>query len=91
MITKATWMTDSEHLLKSFNEITPRLNEIKKLGYAYQERENNPFMKQIAVPLKLQGSNCKFCLTCYLPLDFKEVHPLRNNMLFEAARVGGIE
>ncbi|MDD2479451.1 MAG: IclR family transcriptional regulator C-terminal domain-containing protein [Victivallaceae bacterium] len=81
----------SEHTLKSYDELKPRLEEIRSNGYAYQERENNPFMKQISVPLKLQGSNGKFCLTCYLPLDFKDVEPLRDSMLFEAARVGGTE
>jgi len=83
--------TPSEYTLESYNELKPRLTEIKRCGYAYQERENNPLMKQISVPLKIQGNNGKFCLTCYLPLDFKEVNPLRDNMLFEAARVGGIE
>lgn len=81
----------SKYAIRSHNELRPRLNEIRKYGYAYQERENNPFMKQISVPLKLQGSSGKFCLTSYLPLDFEEVNPLRDNMLFEAARVGGIE
>ena len=81
----------TEHTLMTYNELIPRLTEIKKCGYAYQERENNPFMKQISVPLKLKGSNAMLCLTSYLPLDFKEVDPLRDNMLFEAARVGGIE
>ena len=81
----------SEYTLKSYQELKPRLDEIRKQKYAYQERENNPFMKQISVPLKLQGSRGRFCLTCYLPLDFKDVEPLRDNMLFEAARVGGIE
>lgn len=83
--------TSSEYTLKSYEELKPRLEEIRKCGYAYQERENHVFMKQISVPLKLQGSSGKFCLTCYLPLDFQEVNPLRDNMLFEAARVGGIE
>jgi DNA-binding IclR family transcriptional regulator len=83
--------TGSEYTLKSYNELMPRLTEIRRCGYAYQERENNPFMKQVSVPLKLQGSNRNFCLTCYMPLDFKEVDQLRDNMLFEAARVGGIE
>ena len=81
----------SEYTLKSSKEMLPRLEEIRKLGYAYQERENNAFMKQIAVPLKLRGSASQYCLTCYLPLDFEEVEPLRNNMLFEAARVSGTE
>ncbi len=81
----------SEHTLKSYHELKPRLENIRKCKYAYQERENNPFMKQISVPLKLQGNTGKFCLTCYLPLDFKNVDSLRDNMLFEAARVGGIE
>ena len=81
----------SEYTLKSYEEILPRLDEIRKLGYACQERENNAFMKQVAVPLKLRGSASQFCLTCYLPLDFEEVEPLRNNMLFEAARVSGTE
>lgn len=81
----------SEYTLMSYSELMPRLTEIRRCGYAYQERENNPFMKQISVPLKLQGSSATFCLTSYLALDFKEVDPLRDNMLFEAARVGGIE
>lgn len=82
---------NSEYTLQSYDELRPRLQEIKHCGYAYQERENNAFMKQISVPLKLQGSAGTFCLTCYLPLDFKEVDSLRDNMLFEAARVSGIE
>jgi len=81
----------TEYTLKSYDELMPRLIEIRQCGYAYQERENNAFMKQISVPLKLQGNNGIFCLTCYLPFDFEEVVPLRDNMLFEAARVGGIE
>lgn len=75
----------------SYDEIQPRLEKIRIDGYAYQERENNPSMKQIAVPVKLRGSEGTFCLTCYLPLDFEEVGPLLDNMLFETARIGGIE
>lgn len=81
----------SEYTPKSYCELKPRLEEIKRCQYAYQERENHPFMKQISIPLILQGCNGIFCLTSYLPLDFKAVEPLRDDMLFEAARVGGIE
>jgi DNA-binding IclR family transcriptional regulator len=81
----------SEYTLKTYEEIIARVNEIRKQGYAYLERENNAFMKQIAVPLKLKGNGGIFSLTCYLPLDFEDVTPLRENMLFEAARISGIE
>jgi DNA-binding IclR family transcriptional regulator len=80
-----------KYTITSHEEMVPRLETIRRQGYAYQERENNPFMKQIAVPLLLHGHSGKFCLTCYMPLDFEEVEKLRDNMLYEAARVSGIE
>lgn len=81
----------SEYTLKTYKEIMPRITETRQAGYAYQERENNAFMKQIAVPFVLPGCSGNFCLTCYMPLDFTEVTPLLDNMRFEAARIGGSE
>ncbi len=80
-----------EFNITTYDEILPRLEEIRSQGYAYQERENSPFMKQIAVPLQLRGDNGNFCLTCYMPLDYADVDKLRDNMLYEAARISGIE
>ena len=81
----------SEFTIMDYDSMLVRIQEIRECGYALQEKENHAFMKQISVPFKLPGDKGRFCMTAYMPLDFADVLPLRDNMLFEAARVGGIE
>ncbi|MFA7230498.1 MAG: IclR family transcriptional regulator C-terminal domain-containing protein [Victivallaceae bacterium] len=81
----------SEYTLTEADRLMERFSTIRSLGYAYQEKENNSLMKQLAVPLRLRGSSGNYCLTCYMPLDFSEVNALRDSMLFEAGRLTGVE
>ncbi len=64
-----------------------RANIIRAQGYAIQERENHPAMKQIAVPLKLRNIKGTFALGCFLPLTFPNTGQLKDDMLFESGLI----
>ena len=80
-----------EYILNTYKKMKSRLEQIREQGFAFQERENHPGMKQIAVPLKFPGDNGVYSLTCYLPLDYQDVDKVRDRMLYEAARIAGVE
>ncbi len=76
---KATQFT-----VMSFEPMMERVREIREQGYAAQERENHPSMKQVAVPLKIKNVPGAFSLGCFLSGDFEDVSALTDDMLFES-------
>lgn len=61
-----------------------RIAEIRSQGYAFQERENHPSMKQLAVPLNFRNIPGTFALGCFLPITFSEIENLKDDMLYES-------
>jgi DNA-binding IclR family transcriptional regulator len=61
-----------------------RAKEIREKGYAIQERENHPSMKQIAVSLKFRNIPGNFALGCFLPINFEPLEELKDDMLLES-------
>lgn len=59
-----------------------RVAEIRRQGYAFQERENHPAMRQLALPLAGPRGEV-LALGCFLPLDRPDLDALRDDMFRE--------
>jgi DNA-binding IclR family transcriptional regulator len=66
------------------DKMLERAEEIREKGYAIQERENHPSMKQVAVPLKFRNIPGVFALGCFLPLNYEKTEKLKDDMLLES-------
>ncbi|MCF6176277.1 MAG: hypothetical protein L3J71_10980 [Victivallaceae bacterium] len=86
LVKKAT-----EQSLTSAEALIERCQYIRRRGYAFQQRENNPVMQQIAVPLKFPGDMANYAVGCFLPFDFNETDKLAEQMLLECSRISGSE
>lgn len=73
------------HTLTEKEAIRERVKEIRSRGFSYQERENSISMKQIAVPLEIALLPNKLCLACYLPINFKGVERLTEEMMIASS------
>ena len=82
---------ENDSLVSLTKPMLKRLAEIRERSYAYQEGENAPSMKQLAVPLEIRGSKAVYSLGCFLPMDYERTEPLREAMQLESARFRGNE
>lgn len=75
----------TEFTLMDEESLLSRIDTIRKQGYAYQERENSPYMKQLAVPLSFNNIPGVFALGCFMKADFPDVEAMKDDMLMESA------
>jgi DNA-binding IclR family transcriptional regulator len=69
----------------SFKKMMPRIEQIRKNKYAFQEKENNPSMKQYAVPVEFSNITGVFCIGCFLRMEFEKGENLLNDMIYETS------
>ncbi len=72
----------TERTLMTPEAMLARVAEIRRQGYAFQERENHPAMRQLALPLAGPRGEV-LALGCFLPLDRPELDALRDDMFRE--------
>lgn len=83
-VEKGFAVSRTKHTLTTCDDLLKRVEQIRRDNYAYQERESNLSMKQIAVPLNIRELDGIYALGCFLAVDFTETYGLRDSMLFEA-------
>lgn len=83
-VEKGFAVSHTKHTLTTYDDLLERAEKIRRDKYAYQERESNLSMKQIAVPLNIREVDGIYALGCFLPVDFSETDKLRDSMLLEA-------
>lgn len=78
-----TLQRSTQHTLTSRDNILKRIEEIRKQGYAYQERESSLSFKQLAVDFAIPGTTARLALGCFIPMEFSNVDAVCDDMLLE--------
>jgi DNA-binding IclR family transcriptional regulator len=73
----------TERTIMTPEAMLARVADIRRQGYAVQERENHPAMRQLAVPLPGPRGET-LALGCFLPLEETGLDALRDDLFREA-------